>query len=101
MVDPSGKFAYAANYSSSTISVYTIDQTTGALTLVGTPVTAGHGPYSVTVDPSGRFAYAANYHSGNISVYTIDQTTGALTTVGTPVAAGTGPISVKTSGAIQ
>jgi 3-carboxy-cis,cis-muconate lactonizing enzyme. len=36
-VDPSGKFAYAANVGDNTISVYTIDQTTGALT-AGTAV---------------------------------------------------------------
>ena len=42
-----------------TISVYTINQATGALT-AGTAVAAGSDPYSVTVDPSGKFAYAAN-----------------------------------------
>jgi YVTN family beta-propeller protein len=100
VVDPSGKFAYAANYGDNTISVYTIDQTTGALTAVGTAVAAGTGPTSVTVDPSGKFAYAANYGSNTISVYTIDQTTGALT-AGTAVAAGTNPYSVVATGAIQ
>jgi 6-phosphogluconolactonase (cycloisomerase 2 family) len=45
-VDPSGKFAYAANFNSNNISVYTIDQTTGALT-AGTPVAAGTGPISI------------------------------------------------------
>jgi len=86
------KFAYAANYSSSNISAYTINQTTGALTAQGT-VAAGTNPLSVTIDPSGKFAYAANHSSSNISVYTIDQTTGALT-AGTPVATGTNPYSV-------
>ena len=86
------KFAYVANSASSNVSVYTIDQTTGALT-AGTAVAAGTYPYSVTVDPSGKFAYVTNYGSNNVSVYTIDQTTGALT-AGTAVAAGTNPISV-------
>ena len=35
-VDPSGKFAYVANYFSNSISMYAIDSTTGALTLIGT-----------------------------------------------------------------
>jgi len=83
------KFVYAANGGDNTISVYTIDQTTGALT-AGTPVAAGSDTYSVTVDPSGRFAYAPSEGSNTISVYTIDQTTGALT-AGTPVTAGTTP----------
>jgi 3-carboxy-cis,cis-muconate lactonizing enzyme. len=36
-VDPSGQFAYAENVGDNAISVYTIDQTTGALT-AGTAV---------------------------------------------------------------
>lgn len=35
-VDPSGKFAYVTNHCDNTISMYTIDLTTGALTLLGT-----------------------------------------------------------------
>ncbi|MFZ3091342.1 MAG: beta-propeller fold lactonase family protein [Nitrospirota bacterium] len=79
--------------------MYTINQTTGALT-AGTAVAAGTYPRSVTVDPSGKFAYAANENSSDISVYTINQTTGALT-AGTAVAAGTWPTSVTTTGTIQ
>jgi len=41
------KFAYTANYGDNTISVYTINQTTGALTLVTTG-SAGAGPQFVT-----------------------------------------------------
>ena len=48
LLDPTGKFAYAANYTSNNVSVYTIDQTSGVLTAVGTAVAAGTGPYSVT-----------------------------------------------------
>ena len=53
------KFAYTANSVTNNISVYTINQTTGALTYV-TSVAAGSNPVSVTVNPSGKFAYAAN-----------------------------------------
>jgi len=86
------KFAYVANSVSGNVSVYTVNQTTGALT-AGTAAAAGSYPISVTVDPSGRFVYVANYYSDNVSVYTIDQTTGALT-AGTAVAAGISPSSV-------
>jgi len=91
-VHPSGKFAYMTNAdispgvfaggSSNTISIYTIDATTGALTSTGT-IPAGTLPKSVTVDPSGKFAYVANNFSNSISMYTIDATTGALTLIGT------------------
>ena len=90
--NPPARFAYVANNGSNDISVFSIDQTTGALT-PGAPVAAGAAPVSVTVDPSGRFAYAANQGSDTISVYSIDQATGALTP-GTAAAAGTFPVSV-------
>jgi 6-phosphogluconolactonase (cycloisomerase 2 family) len=90
-VDPKGRFAYAANYGSNNVSVYTINQATGALTS-GATITAGTWPYYVTVDPTGRFAYVANEASFDVSVYTIDQTTGALT-AGTSVSTGMNPKS--------
>lgn len=46
-VDTSGKFAYAANYASNTVSVYSIDRAAGALT-AGASVAAGLYPGSVT-----------------------------------------------------
>jgi len=95
-VDPSGKFAYAADGGalpagsfggSNNVSMYTIDSTTGALTLMGT-VTAGNGPDSVAVDPSGKFVYVTNENessgpAGSVSMFTLDATTGTLTSIGT------------------
>jgi YVTN family beta-propeller protein len=95
-LDPSGKFAYAADGSDSAsaggVSMYTIDSTTGGLTSVGV-IAAGTGPGSVAVDPAGKFAYVTNSGSNDVSMYTIDATTGALTSIGM-IAAGTGPGSV-------
>lgn len=98
-VNPSGKFAYVANGGccSTSVSMYTINGTTGALASIGT-IAAGDIPNSVAVDPSGKFAYVATagdtfVSAGNVSMYTIDATTGALTSIGT-IAAGTGPNSV-------
>jgi 6-phosphogluconolactonase (cycloisomerase 2 family) len=81
-VDPTGRFAYAANTSSDDVSGYLIDATTGALTPVaGSPFVAGGGPQSVAVDPSGRFAYVANFLDNTVSAYTNDSATGALTSI--------------------
>jgi 6-phosphogluconolactonase (cycloisomerase 2 family) len=93
------KFAYAAN-AGGTVSAYTINATTGALTHVGTDVAAGTGPASVSADPFGRFAYVANA-GGDVSAYTITGT-GALSQincggggcVGANFAAGSNPKSV-------
>jgi 6-phosphogluconolactonase len=96
-VDPSGKFAYATDAvgevgNSSSVSMYTINATTGALASIGT-IAAGTDPFSVVVDPAGKFAYVTSLGSNDVSMYTIDATTGALASIGT-IAAGTGPVSV-------
>jgi len=102
-VDPSGRFAYVANGGDGlagffgSVSMYTINATTGALSSIGT-VAAGLFPNSVAVDPSGRFAYVANGDlvrgTGSVSMYTINATTGALSSIGTIVTAGAGASSV-------
>ncbi len=99
-VDPMGKFAYVTtglNYDGTgidSVSMYTIDATTGVLTSTGAIATETNpNPVSVTVDPSGKFAYVTNSGSNDVSMYTINATTGALASIGT-IAAGTNPVSV-------
>ncbi len=96
-VDPSGKFAYVATPSFTpgtvgSVSMYTINATTGALASIGT-IAAGTNPGSMVVDPAGKFVYVANPGSNDVSMYTINATTGALTSIGT-IATGTGPVSI-------
>ena len=93
-VDPTGKFAYVANFGDNTVSAYSIGAD-GALTPVpGSPFGAGNYPNSVAVDPTGKFAYVANYDDNTVSAYSIGAN-GALTLVsGSPFAAGSGPDSV-------
>jgi YVTN family beta-propeller protein len=98
VVDPTGKFAYVANAGCrdtfiGSVSIYTINVTTGALQPIGA-VKAGTSSQSVAVDPSGNFVYVANDgygdtsnggygNNGNISIYTVDPMTGLLTARGT------------------
>jgi hypothetical protein len=51
--------------------MYSINQSTGALTSITTAVAAGSGPINVAVDPSGRFAYVTNNSSASVSMYSI------------------------------
>jgi DNA-binding beta-propeller fold protein YncE len=97
-VDPTGKFAYVANFSN-TVSAFSIGSN-GALTPVpGSPFPAGLGPESVAVDPTGKFAYVANISSnvpgsGTVSAFSIGSN-GVLTPVpGSPFPAGFEPLSV-------
>ena len=80
-VDPSGKFGYVANeggFTPTSVSMYAINATTGALTFMGI-VAAGGRAISVTVDPSGKFAYVADGGPNsdgspgvNVSMYTLN-----------------------------
>jgi 6-phosphogluconolactonase (cycloisomerase 2 family) len=85
VADPLGRFAYVANLVSnasdlSTISMYTINPTTGVLTPT-TPATVSTGwfPQGIAIDPLGRFVYTANTDDSTVSMFTINQTTGVLT----------------------
>jgi DNA-binding beta-propeller fold protein YncE len=100
-VDPSGKFAYVANeggFAPTSISMYAINATTGALTALGLIAAEGRA-VSITVHPSGKFAYVADVSNGfpgennNVSMYNINATTGALTSTGT-IAAELSPSSI-------
>ena len=73
------RFAYVANQSDNTISMYTVNATTGQLRHNGY-VLAGTGPSSVSVDRMGKFAYVANQSSNDISAYLIG-TRGTLTQI--------------------
>jgi len=83
------RFAYVANRGNNTVSMYTVDSTTGQLKHNGY-IAAGTTPSAVATSPSGKFLYVANNGSNNVTAYTINQTTGQLSTVGT-VLAGTTP----------
>ncbi len=93
----SQRFAFVSNFNNAaspgTISVYTLDPNTGALTSTGPAVTTGGdltsvGPASLATANSGNFLYSAD-DGGGVSAFTVDANTGALTTIsGSPFATG-------------
>ena len=87
--EPSGRFAYvSAGSNPGTLLAFSIDQTTGALTSMGS-VPTGNTPFGMAIDPTGRFVYVANRNSHNVSAYAINPRTGALTAVsGQPFSVG-------------
>jgi 6-phosphogluconolactonase (cycloisomerase 2 family) len=99
-VDPTGRFVYVSNYLSTanpvlgSISMFSINQTTGALTSIGAEIATGSAAacYGIKVDPTGRFLYVTNFRSATISMYSINQIMGLLTAL-TPrtIAAGHEP----------
>ena len=101
-VDASGRFAYAANTTSDTVSVFSVDPRTGALTAVGTPMAAGTSPIALAIDPAGKFVYVANNSApaNSVSVFVINASTGALSPASVTAAPGSNPraITVEASG---
>lgn len=93
-VDPKGEFAYLASSGagSQNVSAFAIDSGTGALTLLGTPLSlGGQNPRGIAIHPSGRFVYVTASSNNIVSAYAMDNN--VLTFVGS-VAAGDQPLSV-------
>lgn len=90
VISPNNQFIYVANFSSNTVSIYSINPTNGKLTAVGTPLASGgSGPNGLFFHPSGNFIYVTNQTSNNISGFNVagDGTLTAIT--GSPYADGT------------
>ena len=100
-------YAYVANGAGGDVTGFSIDPTTGALTvLAGSPFPTGavSTPLCVVVDPTGKYAYAASgaYGApGYISTYTVDKASGRLTGIaGSPLRLdnGLGGIAINSTG---
>ena len=78
-VHPSGKFLYGSNRGHNSIVIYSIDESTGKLTLVGHESTRGNWPRNFGIDPTGQFLLVGNQNSNTIAMFKIDEQTGKLT----------------------
>jgi len=99
MTDRSGKYVYVVNNVGNTISEYSIDQTTGALSPLPTPfIATGIAPLYGTTDVNGHLYVANEGPPQSVSGYSIDSSTGQLASVGadTPVSGATFTINVIT-----
>jgi 6-phosphogluconolactonase (cycloisomerase 2 family) len=90
-VEPTGQYAYVANYGSASVSEYTIG-TGGQLSPVGAgTVATGSYPNGVTIDPADKHAYVANLKDSTVSQFSIG-TDGVLNPL-TPATVSTLPTS--------
>jgi 6-phosphogluconolactonase (cycloisomerase 2 family) len=95
VLDPNGQYAYMiATSTNTTVTVFTVDATTGVLTNAGFTPTVVSGTVDKTfslVDPYGRFLFVSDQNAsttGAIYAFDINQTNGALTAVtGSPFTA--------------
>ena len=82
-VAPRGRYLYASNRGdANSLAIYSIDSTSGKLTLKGFESTQGKTPRNFMIDPTGHWLLVANQRSDNIVVFRIDPATGLLKSAG-------------------
>ena len=76
---PSGKYLFSANEitnyegkKSGSVSSYSVDRASGALTTINTVSSEGAGPAHLSVHPSGKYVLVANYAGGTFAVLPVD-----------------------------
>lgn len=91
-IDGKGKFLYEPH--DNLIDIYSIDQSSGLLTLIGSSSAAAPAGTFTAASPDGRFLF--NSGGGNVEVFSIDQTNGQLSLAATSASAGSaGPLAVS------
>ncbi|MDR6423122.1 6-phosphogluconolactonase (cycloisomerase 2 family) [Paraburkholderia phenoliruptrix] len=81
-VDRTGRFVYASNRGSDSISVFGIDASTGHLRFLNAVPTQGKTPRFMTSTPDGRFMYVLNEDSDTIVAFSVDAQSGSLAPTG-------------------
>ena len=85
VVHPGGTFVYGSNRGDDNIAVFSIDASTGRLTLVEHESTQGMTPRNFTIAPGGELLFAANQDSNTVVPFKIDTATGRLTPTAAPI----------------
>ena len=75
-----GKFLYVSNRGGheNSITIFKINQRSGALDLIDHEPTFGEHPRNFAIDPSGKFLLVANQFSNNIVIFRRDKENGRL-----------------------
>ena len=81
-ISPDGKFLYGSNRAAETLTIFSINQQNGQLTLVGYQTVNGKTPRNFAIDPTGNFVLVANQDSDNITIFKRNKTSGKLTPTG-------------------
>jgi len=76
-VTPDGRYLYASERTSSTVTAFSIDAETGALSAAGAVATEER-PRGFQIDPSGRYLLTAGQLSDHVTCYAVDARSGVL-----------------------
>ncbi len=79
VVSPDKKFLYSANIGSlpgkpdwGSVTAYSINQTSGKLTILSDQFSYGDGPCHLSIHPSGKYLFVSHYKSGDVVVLPVD-----------------------------
>ena len=81
-IDPQGKFLYVSNRGHDSITIFSIDEESGALTALGHQLTEPT-PRVFNIDETGNFLFAGGQGSGKLATYRINRESGLLNSIGT------------------
>ena len=85
LVHPSGKWVYVSNRGHNSVAVFSINQSSGKLTMVEVEATQGEIPRGFGISPDGKFLIAGHQKTDKVTVFKINQDTGALDFTGNTV----------------
>jgi 6-phosphogluconolactonase len=94
---PGGQYAYVCNEMKSSVTAFTYDPASGALSQMQTINTLPEGfaennsTAEIQVHPSGKFLYCSNRGHDSLAIFTIDEKTGKLTATGHQATVGRTP----------
>lgn len=77
-IHPNGKFLYTANRGHNSISVFSIDSSSGQLTRCQNTPAEVNWPRNFNIVPSGKWLLCAGQNSSNVAVFAIDPDSGNL-----------------------
>jgi len=83
-VHPNGKFVYASNRGHDSIAVFSRDEDSGRLSLVGITPCGGETPRHFKIAPGGKWLICAHQGDNTISALPLDPATGKLGTAAAP-----------------
>ncbi len=85
ILHPSGKFLYAGNRGSDTITVFAVDPEKGTLKRIQQDSTRGMMPRDFRIDPTGKYLLVANELTDDAVLFEIDGASGLMTLTRTVV----------------
>jgi 6-phosphogluconolactonase len=92
-VAPSGRFVYVLDGARDDVATYSVDEETGALTLVDHEPSGGSGAVALALDPGGRSLVIVHQGSRQVAAFRLDEKTG-IPTLGDNTRLSGAPLSV-------